>query len=42
MKRNIRVKDPSPEMLVKIRRARHAISSQEMRIIKCPYSGNHQ
>ena len=31
MKRNIRVKDPSPEMLVKIRRARHAISSQEMR-----------
>ena len=23
MKRNIRVKDPSPEMLVKIRRARH-------------------
>ena len=37
MKRNIRVKDPSPEMLVKIRRARIAIASQKRRTMECPY-----
>lgn len=40
MKRNIRVKEPSPEMQLKIKRARHAILSQEMRTIKCPYCGH--
>jgi len=37
MKRDIRIVEPSPEMQFKIKRARHAISSQKKRLIKCPY-----
>ena len=37
MRRNIRVSEPSAEMQMKIRMARHAISSQKMRMVKCPY-----
>ena len=37
MRKNIRVSEPSAEMQMKIQRARHAISSQKMRMVKCPY-----
>lgn len=37
MKRDIRIVEPSPEMQYKIVRARRAISSQQKRLIKCPY-----
>ena len=37
MKKNIRVTEPSPEMLAKIRRARTAIATQKERSLKCPY-----
>lgn len=37
MKKNIRVSEPSPEMLEKIIRARNAIASQKERNLKCPY-----
>lgn len=37
MKKNIRVSEPSPEMLEKIVRARTAIASQKERNLKCPY-----
>ena len=40
MKKNIRVSEPSPEMQEKIRRARHAIVNQKMRMVKCPYCGH--
>lgn len=40
MKKNIRVSEPSPEMQEKIRRARHAIVNQKMRMLKCPYCGH--
>ena len=37
MRKNIRVTEPSAEMQMKIQMARHAISSQKMRMVKCPY-----
>lgn len=37
MRKNIRVSEPSPEMQIKIQRARCAISNQKMRMVKCPY-----
>ena len=37
MSRNIRMTEPSVEMLVKIRMARNAIASQKPRMVKCPY-----
>lgn len=37
MKKNIRVSEPSPEMLEKIVRTRTAIASQKERNLKCPY-----
>lgn len=37
MKKNIRVSEPSPEMLEKIVRARTAIASQRERNLKYPY-----
>lgn len=37
MKKNIRVSEPSDEMREKIQKARHAISGQKMRMVKCPY-----
>lgn len=37
MKKNIRVSEPSQEMLQKIVRARVAIASQRERSLKCPY-----
>ena len=37
MRKNIRVTEPSAEMQMKIRMARNAISSQKMRMVKCPY-----
>ena len=37
MRKNIRVSEPSAEMQMKIQMARHAISSQKMRMVKCPY-----
>ena len=40
MRKNIRVSEPSAEMHMKIQRARHAISSQKMRMVKCPYCGH--
>ena len=40
MKKNIRVSEPSPEMMVKIRRARSAIANQKRRMVKCPYCGH--
>ena len=39
MSRNIRVSEPSPEMQIKIQRARRAITNQKMRMMKCPYCG---
>ena len=37
MIKNIRVSEPSAEMQMKIQMARHAISSQKMRMVKCQY-----
>ncbi len=38
MKRaSIRVREPTPELIEKIRRARVAISQQKPRCLKCPY-----
>lgn len=37
MSKNIRISEPSLEMQQKIQRARHAISSQKMRMVQCPY-----
>ena len=37
MSKNIRMTEPSAEMLVKIRMARNAIASQKPRMVKCPY-----
>ena len=36
MKKNIRVSEPSPEMIEKIICARNAIASQKERMLKCP------
>lgn len=33
----VRVTEPSSEMLVKIKRARHAIANQKKRMVQCPY-----
>jgi len=35
--KNIRISEPSPEMMGKIIRARQAIAEQKPRFIKCPY-----
>lgn len=40
MKKNIRVSEPSAEMQEKIKKARHAIATQKMRMVKCPYCGH--
>ena len=40
MKKSIRISEPSAEMLNKIQRARRAIASQKMRMVKCPYCGH--
>lgn len=37
MKRDIRVSEPSTEMMIKIQRARRAIATQQRRLIECPY-----
>ena len=37
MSKNIRITEPSAEMLVKIRMTRNAIASQKPRMVKCPY-----
>lgn len=37
MSKNIRITEPSAEMLVKIRMARNAIARQKPRMVKCPY-----
>ena len=37
MSKNIRITEPSQEMLDKIIRAREAIAAQKPRYIKCPY-----
>ena len=37
MKKNIRVTEPSQEMLEKIVRARKAIATQKERSLRCPY-----
>ena len=37
MSKNIRITEPSAEMLVKIRMARNSIASQKPRMVKCPY-----
>lgn len=37
MSKNIRITEPSAEMLGKIVRARQAIAEQKQRYIKCPY-----
>ena len=37
MSKNIRITEPSAEMLGKIIRAREAIAAQKPRYIKCPY-----
>lgn len=37
MRKNIRVSEPSADMQMKIQMSRHAISSQKMRMVKCPY-----
>lgn len=36
-KASIRVQEPAPELIEKIRRARVAISQQKPRYLKCPY-----
>lgn len=38
MSKNIRITEPSAEMLGKIIRAREAIAAQKPRYIKCPYA----
>ena len=35
--RNIRIVEPSEEMMLKIRKARNDIATQKPRIVKCPY-----
>ena len=40
MKKNIRISEPSEEMMEKIRKARHAIANQKTRMVKCPYCGH--
>lgn len=37
MKNNIRITEPSQEMMSKIVQARQAIAEQKARYIKCPY-----
>lgn len=37
MSKNIRMTEPSDEMMAKIRMARNAIASQKPRMVKCPY-----
>ena len=37
MSRNVRISEPSAEMQIKMQRARRAIASQKMRMVKCPY-----
>lgn len=37
MSKNIRISEPSAEMMGKIIRARQAIAEQKPRFIKCPY-----
>lgn len=37
MSKNIRISEPSSEMMGKIIRARQAIAEQKPRFIKCPY-----
>lgn len=37
MSRNVRITEPSAEMQIKIKRARHAIAGQKMRTVGCPY-----
>ena len=37
MSKNIRITEPSPEMMGKIIQARKAIAEQKPRYIKCPY-----
>ena len=37
MSKNVRITEPSQEMLDKIIRAREAIAAQRPRYIKCPY-----
>ena len=39
MKKNIRISEPSEEMMEKIRKARHAIANQKTRMVKCPFCG---
>lgn len=36
-RKNIRIREPSPEILLKVRRARDAIANQTSRSLKCPY-----
>ena len=36
-KEYIRVQEPTPELMAKIRRARITISEQKPRYLKCPY-----
>lgn len=40
MSKNIRISEPSAEMQTKIQKARRAIASQKMRMVKCPYCGH--
>lgn len=40
MKKNIRISEPSEEMMEKIRKARHAIANQKTRMVKCPFCGH--
>ena len=37
MKSRVRVSEPSPDVQLKIRRARAAIASQKRRMVECPY-----
>lgn len=37
MSKNVRITEPSAEMQIKIKRARHAIVGQKMRTVGCPY-----
>ena len=37
MSRAVRITEPSAEMMTKIQRARRAIATQKMRMVKCPY-----
>ena len=40
MSKNIRISEPSAEVQTKIQKARRAIASQKMRMVKCPYCGH--